>query len=812
MVSQGDRDMLHDSISAPFQRLEPLEQAMFEQLQATTSAQSEFTVNAGPSRRVRSAFVIWLLNEISTRLPRVTHFELRNATIAEALDLRGVHFTILLRFAECCFPSEIDLTDAEVPGLEFFGGKLQALYADRLKMDGSLRLVSPKYRARRSTSSVLESDSKPQMGVKVRQIRLCGARIRGNIDLRGSALGGEIGEERVFRPLFADGAEIGGNVLLSKGFRAIGEVCFNGSKIDRNFDCSGATLINPDGYSLSLAGGNIGGSVILCRQYWPDEQDDPADTARIFRSVGTVRLEGAKISGDLNCANARFTAPAFLFNRPNGKNENEFYAIFADGLVVGANLQFGSDSKAREDQISDEFANYESTTSTSDGARFDILGIVSILNGSVGADLLLDDSRMHFPGEDTFAGDGMTVNGQTMLNNCYCNGVIRFIQANLKQGLTVRGAKFDVTFCPRGWDETSTASELDGPACGIFAPYAQIESVFAWQNVDKVSRCHDRVRFWLDLSGARISGVVTDDKNSWEALDRFDVAGAHFGSISNLDGTDQVWRLRILDRQYAPINSCFAPDLVVIVKRFANFLNRVVRQRPVHSGLPRQHDVTLARPDDCSRDRFRRMLMMEGALERFKPQPYFHLARLYRMAGYQSAATKVLVRLERNQTRYSDFGLIRTCWRWMLELGIRYGHSPFRPIIILLVWALFSAACFQSAYNAHKIVALHNTIKIGNVTRQVPTFNSLVYALDSLLPIVNLGQKNAWTVEPLSKASARLAHIHPLSLSAAFRSIPQQLPDWGAPFLLMFNTFFGWLMTTLFVVGVTGLMRPDRYD
>ena len=38
------------------------------------------------------------------------------------------------------------------------------------------------------------------------------------------------------------------------------------------------------------------------------------------------------------------------------------------------------------------------------------------------------------------------------------------------------------------------------------------------------------------------------------------------------------------------------------------------------------------------------------------------------------------------------------------------------------------------------------------------------------------------------------------------RQIPERWP--GA--LLMFNTFFGWLMTTLFVAGVSGLIRTNR--
>ena len=277
----------------------------------------------------------------------------------------------------------------------------------------------------------------------------------------------------------------------------------------------------------------------------------------------------------------------------------------------------------------------------------------------------------------------------------------------------------------------------------------------------------------------------------------------------------------MLDRQYAPLNKHFSPDLVVVAKRFANKLKRFVPRRAVGSGLPHdQNDIPemgykrdayfAGLDEELIRKQSENERTIEGALERFKPQPYLHLAKLYRTTGYQSAATRVLVRLERNQTRYSDFGLLLTLWHWMLDLGIKYGHSPSRPIVILLIWSMFSTVCFQNAYNDRRIVALRDTVKTGATTGPAPTFNSFIYALDTLLPIVDLGQKKTWTVEPLSKTGAHATVTRPLSLYGSFYSILQQWPDWGAPLLLILNTFFGWLMTTLFVVGVTGLMRPNR--
>lgn len=91
----------------------------------------------------------------------------------------------------------------------------------------------------------------------------------------------------------------------------------------------------------------------------------------------------------------------------------------------------------------------------------------------------------------------------------------------------------------------------------------------------------------------------------------------------------------------------------------------------------------------------------------------------------------------------------------------------------------------------------------------VPEFNSLIFAIDALLPIVDFNQKKDWTVNPISSSGA---HDPAGSIGAfkAFCWVWRQIPERWAPALLIFNTFFGWLMTTLFVAGISGLIRTSR--
>jgi hypothetical protein len=87
-------------------------------------------------------------------------------------------------------------------------------------------------------------------------------------------------------------------------------------------------------------------------------------------------------------------------------------------------------------------------------------------------------------------------------------------------------------------------------------------------------------------------------------------------------------------------------------------------------------------------------------------------------------------------------------------------------------------------------------------------FNAIVYAVDTLVPIVDLGQKKNWTVTTLSSISddpnERVTYWE------EFFRIWQTFPNQFIALLLIFNTFFGWFMTTLFAAGVSGLLRTAR--
>jgi hypothetical protein len=770
-----------------FQPLMPLERALYAKLiNLPNEIEREIRVSAslGDDATIRGKFFRWLLVEaIPSAAFVITNVEIEKAIFEDALDLKAVIIDRLLRFVECKFSKGVDLSDATIIGLEMVGGSISEIAADRLTVKGSMQL-----RAR--------DEPKPIEGPRLQMLRLCGADIRGNLDMRGCSLriqreeAGKTEEAKIVTakdeektesgknpnasPLLADGLTVHGNIMFSGGFNSVGELSLKGCNIGRNLDCSGANLSNPGGYSLAAVGAHITGSAYFC-----EKKAGLANSEKIpFTSNGTLWLGSAEIGGDLDCTGGIFYATAFLPGQTHETDspDDDLYAIAADGLKVGSDIQFGSEENAKN--------------------AFTAYGIVSLINAHVKGDFSCPKAKFNFPGEEPLSADGLVVEGTTFLDDIVADGILRFAQANLKQGFYISGATFDPTKCCKSWTKSQTniaANEIGGWSCGIYAPGAEVGGIFRWNNVKKHRGNDDRGPcanpFVLHIPGSK-ADIIEDDEKSWTELDRFEITGCEYETIDKLSDADADWRLRVLDRQYARLNITNRwPDVAVA---FSRICHRFCCALP--SKMLSLHD------------------RVREAVKQFKPQPYIQLAKTFHAAGYEAAAHKVLVRLERNKTRYSDIGVFRQFWRYMLDIFLRYGYAPFRPVLIVLVWAAASAALFQSGYDSKQIIASKDNQTIPSRSdpaqdARIP-FNAIVYAVDTLVPIVDLNQKKNWTVSTLSSFSG--GPDQRLGWCEEVQRVWKTIPNQPLGVLLIFNTFFGWLMTTLFAAGISGLLRTGK--
>jgi hypothetical protein len=738
----------------PFSQPTLMEQHIDARLRAAPrDGRGMFSVDAGGlSPEISGEFLRWLLLEAIPELDgKVSLVELKRITVTSVVDLEGAKLAAQVRFVACHFREKFNLNDASVIGLFFISGRARQIEADRLNASGSLEI----------RKSVTPEEDTGGFEIDYR-LRLCGADIRGNLDLRGCRMHGErrAGEDRI--PLFADGLTVKSNVLLSDGFKANGEVRLNGAKIRRNLDCAGASLRNAEGYSLSAAGAAIEGTTYLCRT--PDRVREAE--RRPFVSIGTVRLEGAKIDGDLDCGGGKFVACPFLTRRqpPPAAEREWLYAIRANGLTVGADLKLTS----------------------SGAATFRVRGAISLINATIGDDFECVGGVFDLPGEEILVADGITVGGTTFLTDAKVNGLLRFPQASLKEGIYANRMTFDAQPPLRDWfgDDNVSRRTLGRDARGLYAPQANVGGSFIFRDARKrVPELPLTTNVWLYLRGAH-TNTVRDDAQSWQLLDHFEIDGARYETLENPD--DFGWRIAELDRRYAPLNAI--GSLKLFGATIWRALTRNFKSPPAYSQR------------------------LNEAIRRFKPQPYLQLARACRAAGYEAAANDILVHYQRNKTRYSDFGALRQIGRWLVDLFLLYGFSPFRPLVYLAVWAVISAALFELAYVDGKILPtkdLQQFVSPPYTAR--PRFNALLYAVDTLVPVVDFNQKKSWAVEAIGDPPVALPH-QPLSYGESLLQVWHAIPQRGAATLLVVNTFFGWLMTSLFVAGVGGLLRSGREE
>lgn len=126
-----------------------------------------------------------------------------------------------------------------------------------------------------------------------------------------------------------------------------------------------------------------------------------------------------------------------------------------------------------------------------------------------------------------------------------------------------------------------------------------------------------------------------------------------------------------------------------------------------------------------------RIEWLHAATPEFSPEPYERLAAALRANGEDAEAREVL--LAKQRRRRETQPIAGRVWGWIQDITVGYGYRPGRAAVWMAVlWAL-GAVYF----------AVHSTPPpAGNDYR--PHWSPALYALDLLLPVIDLGQDNAW--------------------------------------------------------------------
>jgi hypothetical protein len=179
----------------------------------------------------------------------------------------------------------------------------------------------------------------------------------------------------------------------------------------------------------------------------------------------------------------------------------------------------------------------------------------------------------------------------------------------------------------------------------------------------------------------------------------------------------------------------------------------------------------------------------------FFPQTYRQLANVLAESGDDTGATQVRIAAE--DLRYSRYGLLWRIWGAFLKYTIGYGHRPMLTVmwslaVMLLGWAVVSSA---KATSVMRPTYPENTPP--NEELHYQELHPLLYSLDVFLPFVNLHQEHYWW--PDGDASGNCV-IFGRSVSVRGSLVEYYL--WA-------QIIAGWILSAIFVAGVTGIIRND---
>jgi len=635
-------------------------------------------------------------------------------------------------------------------------------------------------------------------GVSVRgQVSLRGSfRAEGEVGLYGAKIGGNlVCDGGIFvnagrRALNAGGVTVGGQVSLRDGFRADGEVNLYRAAISGDLACDGGAFLNIGGLSqpalaaggvtvggqVSLRGGfraeggvglygaKIGGNLVCDGGIFVSAGRRALNAGGVtvggqvslrdgLRAEGEVGLYGAKISGDLVCDGGSFL-------NAGGR------ALAAGGVTVGGQLSMGDGFRA-EGEVGLYGAKIGGDLS-GDGAIFLNIGGRALNAGgvTVGGSVLLRKSSQ----AEGFRAEGEVGLYETRITGKLdCTGGVFLNSGDHKYALNARAVVVGSdTFLRNDFQaeglvrlvgaDIGTHLDCKGarftgkPCNGLLAERIVVKGLFDWRKVDATAETV------LDLWGARV-GQLADDEESCPGKGKLDLDDFIYAAIAE-GPMDKDSRVSWLERQTS---------------------------QPLDSQLEQPVSQSTS----------------------FRSKPYQHLAKVLRESGQEAEGTRILIAKEEARRQHGKLGWLAWCGNWVLGKTMAHGYQPQRLLVGAAVFVLLGGWLFGAGYQAG---AMARTKKAESDT-PYPSFSRWMYSLDTFLPIINFGQKDYWSPESSSPPSLVPPPLRPaLSVDPASLTSPSPSTVTWVRFLRVYRWIHigvGWLLITLGIAGVTGLVRKE---
>ena len=714
-------------------------------------------------------------------------------------DLRAASVGVPLHFLGCEFTDAPQLDGADLHELVIAGSEdpgapsqLPGLLANGIRLRRDLVLSGTRITGAHTTSAAPGRFS---------AVWLTEAEIGGRLLALGTVI-----NTTADRALQADRTIVTGDIRLAKGFRANAGVRLHAMQIGGSLVLNGATLNSSTGRALDIAETAIRGTLFLL--------EDP-DTGQPTTINGRIEMGRATIQGGVRIGAARLTAPpAGSSSRYeyHGKDSADRALLVAPGLTVhgpvvvgaviegavilaGAELHSGAVFDGVILRNGGDLALDLAQAQLGAGlsiADAQIDGTVDLSNARVVGPVSLDGTRLADPKHrHCLNAIGIRVDGDVSLKELQArDGSIELRGSSVAGIVDAEGAQL-VNPGHRTLSLHHARVQGNVRLCQGFTSVGAV--MLTRVTVEGRLRCDGAVLEWLN--------PVTGDDSPSELNPR----GAAIEAISATfrSGVSLGWQIRAGAVDFTDAQSSFIADDPAIDWPSRSWLAGFSYQR--FAPLDNLHGQGEWRP-------LVRARWLAGLAD-YDPRPWAQVAAVLRNSGNGSGAEDLLI-AQRRCERRRRIGVQRRLWRRSLDvladLTVGYGYRPERVLLIMLtliaaVSIILLPADGQASmravdpagvvYSPSGIVASSpeavspeavspesagSTGSCGD--GKVRCFNPVLYAVDTVIPIIDLKQRATW--------------------------YPSR--DAGGGWLewwLSASTILGWVTSTVFALSFTRLGR-----
>lgn len=475
---------------------------------------------------------------------------------------------------------------------------------------------------------------------------------------------------------------------------------------------------------VRLIGAHVGGQFALggARLCTPEGRALCADQIKVDQGVFCRGLEA---HGEVRLNGARIGGQLVLSGANLSSEDASGLALCAPGLVV------------EEGMYCDVL----------DGHRFTAEGQVRLIGASIGGDFSLDGAQLVGGNGASLAADGLEVGRDMSCSGGFtADGTVRLIGARVGGIFNLDGARLTGRKYP-----TLVLGEPGGGA------QASVEEVVHGSGP---ALAGDRLTVARSLHCG--DGFVADGAVELVAAR---IGGQLVFKGAELSGVEEGVSLTLERAATEALDLTFAEPpsgAVVLMNARTGRLTDDPRTWPVQRDLRGFAYDSIESATDV-----RQRLRWIDADGHYDPATFTQLAAFYRREGREEDAGRVAIKKE--QRRRAGLALPARSWSHLLYWTVGYGYrtwwaTGWLVLVFAIGWIVFDQAQMRET----------------KPSADLPAFQPAIYALDALLPIIDLGQQGGRT------------------------------PTGFAQWWLWISIIAGWVLTTAIVAALSGLLRRSE--